>query len=104
MNNEDLLSRDDVDAAFRALRTLKASFGLKPNKDDVTVTLIGACITEGFDTERRIIGALRRLNIHEAHVRALLRYHTGDDPERHLWREGKGGRYVMVLASACVAD
>lgn len=87
MNDTNRRSREGDAVIFRALRALKASFGPKANKDDRAVALIGACIIEGIDTEARIVGALRRLDIKEAHVRALLRCHDGDDPELHAWRK-----------------
>jgi len=101
MNDEQSSGRDDipadeVNAIFRRLRQLKASFGRKPNMDTVGVTLIRACIKEGFDRSHRIIGALAKLELNRTHVGQLLRRHDEDGAGPPLWRLEADGRYLLL--------
>jgi hypothetical protein len=96
MTKTKKLAAAEVTAIFRRLRALKASFGFKPNKDDRTTALIGACIAEGFDSRPQIIGALSKLEIPRAHVESLLSRYLGDDPDQHLWRLGEDQRYCLL--------
>ncbi len=52
-----MIMTDSSDAAvFGRLRALKAQSG--PNKHDQAITLITACILEGWNGGKRIVGAL----------------------------------------------
>lgn len=96
MNENTKPTTAEVAEIFRRLRALKSHFGVKPNKDERTVALIGACIAEGFNTQARIVGALTVLKIRKAHVESLLSYHTGTDPTRHAWQLGDDQRYRLL--------
>lgn len=80
-------------AVFRRLRQLKADCG--PNKHDQATALITACIMEGMDTGKRIIGALKVLGFDPQHVGIILNEGTGLDPERHHWRRDQEGTYAV---------
>ena len=104
MNDEhpserDNIPPDEINAIFRRLRQLKASFGRKPNMDRVGVALIGACITEGFDRSDRIIGALVKLALNRMHVGQLLRRHDEDGAGPPYWRLEADGRYRLLDAA-----
>lgn len=96
MTDTKNLTAAEVAAIFRRLRALKASFGFKPNRDDRTAALIGACIAEAFDSRPQIIGALKRLEVPQAHVESLLSRYEGDDPDQHLWQLGEDQRYRLL--------
>ena len=83
-------SKEESDAIFVRLRSLKRSFGAKPNGHDLAFALIGACICEGFDTRVRIVRALKRLDIKQANIVLTLKRHEGSK-----WRLD-GGRYRLL--------
>jgi len=76
---------DETAAIFCRLRRIKASYGWKPNKDELATALIKTCIQERIDKWYRIRGALRVLGIKPHHATGILNAGTGDDPTRHLW-------------------
>jgi hypothetical protein len=88
-------SEAETTATFLRLRALKASFGFKPNKHDLAIALIGACILEEFDTRIRIVRALEKLGLKRSHIVIILTEYSGDDPKEHLWRIDPEGRYSL---------
>lgn len=89
-------SPEEVNATFRRLRALKASFGSKPNKEERTTAMIGAMIAEGFTTRARIVGASRKLDLNQSHVVIMLENRTGTDPQYHLWTFDDG-QYRLIV-------
>ena len=88
------LPADEVNAIFQRLRQLKARCHRdRVSKVDRTVTLIDACILEGFDYRSRILGALKTIGLNRQHVAHVLETGTGPFPERHYWRQDVKGRY-----------
>ncbi len=88
-NDEDARRRN----LFRRLRQLKASFGSKPNKDEVALRLISACLDEGLDTQARIVAVLDRLDFRRDHVMSLLDREAGKDNSSARWFRDADGRY-----------
>ena len=54
-------------------------------KREITIMMIGACLLNGFDMRRRIIGALSKPNMKERSVAYFLDEATGDSPDLHCW-------------------
>lgn len=86
----------EATATFERPRALKASFGFKPNKHDLAIALIGACIVEEFDTRVRIVRALEKLGLKHSHIVIILAEYCGDDPSQHVWRCNAEGRYTLL--------
>ncbi len=85
---------DSSDAAvFGRLRALKARCG--PNKHDQAIALIAACILEGWNTGKRIVGALGAIGMNPRHVGKMLSDGAGASPDRHFWRRSQDGRYSL---------
>ena len=80
------------------LRALKAECG--PNKHDQAIALISACILDGWNTHKQIVGALGPLGMNPAHVRIILEEGTGTSPARHFWRLDKEGRFSLLEPAA----
>ncbi len=80
---------------FRRLRWLQRQLGPKPNKHDLAVMLISACILEGLNRRGRIVGALRILGFKPAHIVMTLNHGTGLDPTQHRWDLDQEGRYRL---------
>lgn len=93
------LSDEEVRTIFRRLRALLAKSG-DLNQHELAILLIGACIMEGFNTGKRIIGALEKLGFNKQHVGMMLRNGSGEDPERYYWRRTPLGTYEMLEAPA----
>lgn len=85
----------EVDAIFERLRALKKQFGRSPNKNELAIALIGACILEGFDTRARIVGALATLGLDRSHAVLVLRENEGKDPAQHVWELDGNGHYRL---------
>lgn len=85
-------SSADVNAIFRRLRQLKASFAGKANSNDRVAMLIAACIDEGIDTEDRIIGSLRRLDYERKRAVTVLRLGVGK-----LWASTENGQFRNLI-------
>ena len=88
-------SEAETTETFRRLFALKRSFGPRPNKNDLAIALIGACILEGFDNFFRIQGAMRALGSKDGHILSILSGGTGDDPHHYSWRCDAKGRYSL---------
>jgi hypothetical protein len=82
-----------TNALFERLRQLKAACG--PNKHDLAIVLVSACILEGLDTRARIVGALRKLGLNYRHVAIILEDGTGDNPQQHRWQRDTEDRYRL---------
>ena len=95
MTTPDSNPIDPNTALFRRLRAIKAACGLKPNKDDLAIVLITACIQEGLNQGRRITGALERLGLNRRHAGKILAEGTGDCPSRHRWQRDSDGFYSL---------
>ena len=89
---------------FRKLRMLMDALGQKPNRNDLAVLVISACILEGRDTRGRIQGTLRTLGFKPPHVASVLNHGTGDDPELHGWQLNCEGRFQLHPARKAVMD
>jgi hypothetical protein len=90
------LDSAEINAAFRRLRALEAELGPKPNKHDLAITLISACILEGIGSWPRIVGALKRFALNSAHVNIMLNEGEGADPAHYRWVRGPEGRYSLL--------
>lgn len=90
----------EITAKFRRLRDLKASFGTKANKNEVTIALIGACILEGFDDWYRLEGALRKLDVKQGQIKSILNRWAGHDPSCHRWWRAQDGKYRLHETTA----
>ena len=88
-------SKEEDAEVFRRLRGLKRRFGPKPNKTELTIALITACILEGWDTRSRIVGAFRTLDQNYRHAVLMLTEGTGSDPKRHRWEVDADGHYRL---------
>jgi hypothetical protein len=84
---------EQTTAIFHRLRALKADCG--PNKHDQAISLIWACISEGWDSGPRIVGALKALDLNPRHVGKTLRDLEGPNPENHWWHRDQDGRYSV---------
>lgn len=86
----------DINAVFRSLRALDQSLlDGKVNKNDRATTLISACIAEGFDTGKRIIGVLVRLGFNGQHVGMQLKHGLQRTPEWPNWGCRDDGTYYV---------
>lgn len=88
-------SKSEDAKVFQRLRWLKRTLGEKPNKHDLAIMLVSACILEGLDRRSRIVGALRTIGLDQAHIVLTLKHGTGSDPVRHRWELDHEGRYHL---------
>lgn len=84
---------NETAAKFRRLRALKSDLRLKCNKNDAAITMIDACLDEGFDTRPRIVGVLGKIGLNARHIAMTLNHGTGADPARHRWQVDQNGHY-----------
>ncbi len=94
INNTELTSAES-NAIFRRLRELKGQVRRGSNQHESCIVMIAACICEGFDTRRRIVGAMTRLGFKQAHVILMLKEGQGRNPAQHRWRLGDDERYAL---------
>lgn len=88
------MANPETPAMFRNLRQLIAELVSRTNNQhDQATILITACIEEGMDEGKRIVGALKTLGFDPRHVGIILKTGTGDNPNRHLWRRDGTGKY-----------
>ena len=80
---------------FEELRALQRACG-EADKNDQATALIHACIANGWDTRKRIVGALRQLGFNYKHVAMVLKFGTGRNPEQHRWRMDDDGSYSSI--------
>lgn len=73
-----------------------AQHRLTTNKHELATILIGACIMEGFDTGKRITGALEKLGFNKQHAGKMLADGVGVDPQHYYWRRTPQGTYIML--------
>lgn len=66
------------------------------NKNDRAIVLITACIGDGVNTEKAIIGTGYRCGLNPGHVAHILKQGTGINPEAHRWRRDEEGRYSLL--------
>jgi hypothetical protein len=90
------LPKTETDKFFIGLRALIRTCEPTVNKHDLVTVAITACIWEGFNTRRRIVGALTHLGFDYRHVCILLNDGTGSDPERHRWHCDDQGVYIAI--------
>jgi len=83
-------------AMFERLQKLMDDCGPKPNKHDLVIALITACITEGVNTRREIIAVLVHLGLNNKHVAMMLKEGAGSDPEAYRWRRNEDGVYRLL--------
>ena len=88
-------AQDETAAVFRRLRKLKRALGPKANKNDVAFTLIEACIFEGWNTFRRIVGTLECLDLNPHHVVAILNEGAGSGPNGNRWWSDSDRQYHL---------
>lgn len=93
-NNQ--LNEDAANAAlFEELRALQRNCG-DADKNDQAIVLIHGCIAIGWDSRKRVVGALRHLGFNYRHVAIILDRGTGDSAEQHRWRVDGDGRYSSI--------
>jgi hypothetical protein len=80
--------------SYAALSALLDACG--PNKNHRAITLIGACIADGFDTKGAIISAGIRMGLNNRHVARILDEGTGRNPELRRWRRDPDGTYSLL--------
>lgn len=80
--------------SYAALSQLLEACG--PNKNDRAITLISACIGDGVNTEREIIGMGKRLGLNPKHVAVILKQDAGNNPALHRWHRGESGIYRLL--------
>ena len=85
----DRTSAAETAEIFRRLRALKGSLGFKPNKEDMAIVLIVACIEEGMNTGTRIVRALTRIGLNGDHVAIVLKSRTD------WWSKDERGIYTV---------
>lgn len=83
--------REEVNAAFDRLREMMDGCSAS-SRNLAAQLLISACILEGFDTRRRIVGAMRRLGFDYRHVVIILKAGTGSHTN-DWWQVDAEGRY-----------
>ena len=84
----------DVTTFFRELRALDETFvAQKLKKPDRVQMLINACISQGVNNGKRIVGVLVRLGFNDAHVRTVLAKGIRRKPEWPEWGKGIDGVY-----------
>jgi hypothetical protein len=81
----------DINAVFGRLNKLIVACGPKPNKNDLAIALITACIGEGINTEQKIIGVLARLGLNPKHAAMMLKEHGTD-----RWQRGPDRSYRLL--------
>jgi hypothetical protein len=90
MMNEDNISAEERNKIFRSLRKLMGqNEGL--NKEEMTILLIGAAISNGFDRGKRITGALVTLGMNKQYAGIILKQFTG-----LAWQRHEDGRYGLI--------
>jgi len=65
------------------------------NQNEQVQNLITACIEEGIDEFRPILGVASKVGLKTDYVAMVLKTGTGNYPERHTWRLTGGGRYAI---------
>lgn len=86
----------DINALFRSLRALDQSLlDSDVNKNDRAAMLISACIAEGIDTGKRIVGVLVRLGFTGQHVGMMLKYGLQRTPAWPNWGRRDDGTYFV---------
>jgi len=75
------------------LRALKSECG--PDKNDQATVLIYACLLEGLNTARRIVGVLSAIGMNAHHVRITLTKGAGPSSRRRHWRCDDEGHYSL---------
>ncbi len=75
------------------LRALKSECG--PDKNDQATVLICACILEGLDTAKRIVGALSAIGMNAKHVKIRLTKKAKSSAGRY-WQCDDEGRYSLT--------
>ena len=88
-------SKPSSSAMFERLQRLIDHNGKKPNKHDLAIVLITACISEGVNTGPKIIGVLTHLGFNNKHVAMILKAEAGTNPELHRWRKTQDGHYSL---------
>jgi hypothetical protein len=88
-------SEADVNAYFAGLRRLMKACGADASKTDQLVVVLKALISDGIDTEGRLIGIASRLGFYRGHIVATLKDSAGTDPSQHLWRPSADSRYEL---------
>ena len=84
----------DTNAFFRQMRTLDETFvAQKLKKPDRVQMLIIACIINGVNTGRRIVGVLVQLGFNDVHVRTVLAKGISPKPEWLAWGKNREGVY-----------
>lgn len=84
----------DVTTFFREMRTLDETFvAQRLKKPDRVRMLINACISQGVNTSKRIVGVLVQLDFNEVHVRTVLARGIRAKPEWPDWGKGLDGVY-----------
>lgn len=79
---------------FEDLRQLVLESG--PNRHDMAIVAIAACIANGIDTSKAILAIAAELNLDPQHVGIILRSDRGTDPARHRWRRDATGHYHLL--------
>ena len=88
------VDESNINAVFRSLRTLdQALLDCRVNKNDRVHLLINACINEGFDNGKRIVGALVRLGFNGQHVGMTLKHGLQKEPHWPNWGRHDDGTY-----------
>lgn len=92
----DNFTYPEIDRIYRQLRNLKRNVTSKLSRRDRAEVLIGACISEGFNSRHRIIKTLRAIGLSVNLLVKALDEGTGNDPELHLWKCDEDGRYHLL--------
>lgn len=87
---------NDRSAIFDGLNRLIEHCGPKPNKHDLVLALIAACVGDGVNTAKQIIGVLHRLGFNNKHVAMMLKEGTGMNPESARWRLNGDKTYSLL--------
>lgn len=80
---------------FGRLSALLRDIAPDTNKNDQVTTLITACIAEGKDTQKEIIGIAVHLGFHPRHVASFLKYGIGNDRDSGHWRRNSDGSFSL---------
>lgn len=84
----------DVTTFFRELRALDETFvAQKLKKPDRVQMLINACISQGVNNGKRIVGVLVSLGFNDVHVRTVLAKGIRREPEWPEWGKSLEGVY-----------
>ncbi|MCA0979300.1 hypothetical protein LCM19_13080 [Qipengyuania flava] len=87
---DPLATKELEHAFFEGLRELWKECGHGTNKHDQARILIMACIDEGVNNGKRIVGILSKIGFNARHIGATLDRQCGSNPDHDWWKDNEG--------------